>query len=489
MDVVAGKPIMKLIQNFNAFLLDSVNLNDSRFNLLENSVEAIKSMVRGLDWKPVIVGFAAQGSWAQQTIIRPLPGNPFDADLLLYVRPVAGWQAKDYLNELYAEIGKLALYQNKIRRYSHCVTIEYVGERKIDIAPCVKEREQTGVWEVCNRDANAFEKSNPLDYTAWLINQNAICGNNNFRKATRMLKYLRDIKTNFTCPSFLLTTLLGMQVKAGDKGSIEFADVPTALKTLIDRLDDWLQKNPTTPIVRNPVLFEEIQSNAWDDAKYANFRTKINLYRGWIDDAYDEPDKEESIGKWQRVFGEDFATGEATEKATKVSETALSIVKGTPASVGATDLVTLVKRLGRAALPDGFDRLPHMRRPRWKLAAGPRLTVHVGAELWSGRYGRQICALQSLEPAQAENWLRFSASNNLRLPFPDTYKVEWRITNTDEAARRANALRGDYYRSDEPLIRWERLSYRGVHMVEAFLIRKSDNVLMGTSDPFYVVIE
>ena len=33
------------------------------------------------------------------------------------------------------------------------------------------------------------------------------------------------------------------------------------------------------------------------------------------------------------------------------------------------------------------------------------------------------------------------------------------------------------------------MSYRGVHMVEAFLIRKSDDTLLGKSDPFYVVIE
>ena len=42
---------------------------------------------------------------------------------------------------------------------------------------------------------------------------------------------------------------------------------------------------------------------------------------------------------------------------------------------------------------------------------------------------------------------------------------------------------------DEPFVRWERLSYRGVHMVEAFLIRKSDDTLVGRSAPFYVVIE
>ena len=342
---------------------------------------------------------------------------------------------------------------------------------------------------MCNRDTNAFERSNPLDYTDWLIERNAISGNNNFRKATRLLKYLRDIKTNFTCPSFLLTTLLGMQVQAVDKGTAVFSDLPTTLKTLMNRLDDWLQANPSKPIVRNPALFEEIQSNAWDDTKYRNFRAKVNLYRGWIDDAYDESDKEESIGKWQRVFGDDFAVREAEERASKVSEAALAVVRGTPLLEGVGDLVALVKKIGRAALPSGFDRLPHMRRPRWRNVPGTRLTVNVGAQLWTDRYGQQLHTLRSLEPSAPRYWVRFNASNNQGLPFPDSYKVEWRVTNTDEVARRANALRGDYYRSDGPGVRWEQLSYRGVHMVEAFLIRKTDDVLLGKSEPFYVVIE
>jgi hypothetical protein len=37
--------------------------------------------------------------------------------------------------------------------------------------------------------------------------------------------------------------------------------------------------------------------------------------------------------------------------------------------------------------------------------------------------------------------------------------------------------------------RVEDLAYRGVHFVEAFLIRKADNRLAGQSEPFYVVIE
>jgi hypothetical protein len=38
-------------------------------------------------------------------------------------------------------------------------------------------------------------------------------------------------------------------------------------------------------------------------------------------------------------------------------------------------------------------------------------------------------------------------------------------------------------------VRWEALEYRGVHIAEAFVVRKAGGVLVGQSDPFFVVIE
>jgi Second Messenger Oligonucleotide or Dinucleotide Synthetase domain/Adenylyl/Guanylyl and SMODS C-terminal sensor domain len=479
---------MKLVADFNDFLVDTVNLNASRVELLEGSIEALKGAVRTSDWGPTIRGFSAQGSWAHKTIIKPLPNDPFDADLLVYVNPVEGWEAEEYVNELHSAFSGLPTYKDKLRRYSHCLTIEYAGERKVDIAPCVVERVYSDTLEVCNRDTNEFEVSKPTEYTEWLIGKNSTIGGNNFRKVTRLLKYLRDIKTNFTCPSFLLTTLLGNQVFASDDGSNAFSDVPASLKMLIGRLDDWLQAHPTLPTVRNPVLFDEIQSSAWDATKYENFRSKINLYRGWIDDAYDESDNEESIGKWQRVFGDDFATREVVAKAAGVSESAIAPYRGNPVFEGVSDLIGLVQKIGRAALPVGFERLPHMRRPKWRVAAGGSLAISVSAQLYTGKHGQPVRSVHGLELLPSGGWIGFSARNNVGLPFPDSYKVMWRVTNTDSAALRARALRGDFYSSDPPYERWEQLSYRGVHMVEAFLIRKADEVQLGKSPPFYVAI-
>jgi len=480
---------MKLTATFDEFLTETVNLNATRVAQLQDSIEALQSVLTTSTWVDRIRGFAAQGSWAHKTIIKPVPGDPFDADLLVFVNPESEWGASDYVDDLYSMFRGLASYKDKVHRSSHCVTVDYAGERKIDIAPCVFERLYAETYEVCNRDLDEFEISRPLEYTQWLIDKNSTVGGNGLRKVTRLVKYLRDIKTNFTCPSFLLTTMLGSRVWDGDAQSDAFTDVPTGLKTLIGRLDDWLKSNPSLPVIRNPVLYEEIQSDVWDDTKYENFRDKINLYRGWIDDAYSEADRSESIGKWQRVFGDEFAAGEVTEKAVAVAESAVAPFRGNPLFTGIRDLVDLVKRIGGAGLPQGFDTLPHMRRPRWRAVSGATLRVVVSAQLYSAREGQPLGAVTSLTALSPDRWLKFDARNHLGLPFPENFAVWWRVTNTDQVARQANALRGDFYKSDRGHERWERLAYRGVHLVEAFVVRKSDQTLLGKSAPFYVTIE
>lgn len=477
---------MKLADHFKKFLDEEVNLNKSRVDLLANSVEAIKTAIKASDWGPRILSFAAHGSWAHGTIIKPSTNGEYDADLLVIIEPMAGWEAKDYVSKLGAFFEGHSTYKGKVHRYSHCITIEYAGVRRIDIAPCIKDRVFSGTYEVCNRTINTFETTSPLAYTDWVVGKNAAAEGNDLKKVTRLLKYLRDIKQNFTCPSFLFTTLVGSHIYGSDKGTAAFADTPTCLKTIMGRLDNWLQSNVYLPEIRNPVLLTEVQSRIWDQTQYSNFREKINLYRKWIDDAYAEPDRDEAIGKWQRVFGEKFAAGEAKEAA-RVSESVARsdniVVKG-----HLQDLVERVKAAGRAALPDRMTRLPYVRRPKWRTGA-QTYQVKVSAELLTAQ-GTSIRTVNSLEPLTRGRGIRFTASNNVGLPFGSNYKVQWRITNTDKAAYEADALRGEFYNSDAGGIsRSEDLSYRGVHFAEAFLIGKNDNRLYGKSEPFYVVIE
>lgn len=485
---------MKLTDHFKDFLDDTVNLNATRLDQLESSVGSIKDFIRGAEWKPPVKYFTGQGSWAHRTIIKPVEDKAFDADLLVMIAPVEGWDADTYLTSLYSVFAASGLYKDKVKLYSHCVTIEYAGVRKIDIAPCVVDRVSSPSEEVCNSDLNRFEASAPDSYTTWLVERNSWTGGNALRKVTRLLKYLRDIKGTFTCPSFLLTTLLGERISAADAtNTTDFVDVPTALRATIARLDDWLQARPSRPSIVNPVLATEDLTELWNDDQYANFRNKVHRYRDWIDDAYNEEKRDESIGKWRRVFGEEFAKSVALGKAARVTEAARQLVLASASGLAAyvrDDLVGLFCRFGRQALPPDFDDLPHKDRPRWLWASATPALLEITASMHSTRSGPKERDIRSGEgPLPKRRWLRFAPRASAVFQLGSNHDIHWRITNTDQEASDAECLRGWFEESeDDGTCRWESLGYRGVHSVEAFAVRRSDARLVGQSAPFYVVV-
>jgi hypothetical protein len=257
-------------------------------------------------------------------------------------------------------------------------------------------------------------------------------------------------------------------------------------------MDDWLQANIVKPTVTNPFLPSESFADAWKDDQYANFREHIHTYREWIDDAYDEPHQNESIAKWRRVFGEDFASGVVVEEGKSVSKSVVADIRRTlaEASQFTGDLVDAVKRFGARILPASFNKKSYMEAPRWKRAV-QTMPVTVRAELHRNKYGTQpVRAVQPLEPLPAGYWLRFRAVTNTGSPFDSSlYCVMWRVTNTDEAAAREDALRGKFENPENDNSRWGSLKYRGVHLVEAFIIRKRDDRIVGQSEAFRVMIE
>lgn len=480
---------MKHVGLFKAFLSDVVDLNSNRLSLLDDSVEAIKTFLRGSDWEPTLKGFQSQGSWAHKTIIMPIAGGAFDADILACVGEVEGWEAKDYINTLRAVFKGSATYTDKVISSSHCITITYAGERKIDVAPLVVNREWVGTTEVCNRLSNEFEASAPKAYTDWFNQQNGYSGSNSFRKVTRLLKYLRGIKKTFKCPSVLLTTLLGDRIWWADKGTLAFEDTPSALQTVLGRLDDHLQQNEAKPEVPNPSMPNENFADLLTDDEYANFRTFVHKYRGWVDEAVAEEDFAKSISAWQRIFGEEFGK-DAVSKTTASLEEAQSTVSALLSSTAthADNLVTAVMNFGTQVLPGWFYRPPYLHQPTWERANDESVEVYITANYQAYRKASESRPIESGDtlPPHGGIWLEARIWGGG--PMGDAYRVEWRVTNTGALALSKQAGRGDFYSPSTGNRRWEDLAYHGVHFVEAFVIRRTDERLVGKSRPFDVVI-
>ncbi len=302
---------------------------------------------------------------------------------------------------------------------------------------------------ITNRLENEFEQTNPPGYLEWFEKKNNQT-NGMLVKVIRLAKYLRDIKQTFSVKSILLTTLLADQVKVGvwspDDADELYPDVPTALKTIFNRLDDYLQNNKTMPHIYNPSLPEEDFVRHWDEKKYQNFRKWISFYTTKINAAY-EANRDESILLWRQVFGDDFAKGIAVSPPVK----------------------------------SRFD-VPHRQTPPWPMNLSH--TVEVGAKVYKER-GRGLLATflnKTRKQLNKKVWIRFKATTSCN----DFDSIEWQVVNTGRDAGRC--LRGDFYPSDDGRnVRWETTLYRGMHWVEAFLI--SDDECIARSGEFEIKID
>ena len=256
---------MKHIAFFNKFLREQVNLDQTRIDRLNQSVDAIKQFLsNNLDG---YISTEPQGSYALGTIIKPVDSNKeYDADILIIIEYDKTKTPKDYIDDLYQCLKSSRRYAEKTHRRTRCVSLEYVGNFHLDIVPCVVNKNNQTY--ICNYKEDRFEETDGTSYRDWFNKQNSIT-NGNLKKVTRLLKYLRDHKKNFTAKSILLTTLIGNTVFSNDEG---FEDLPSALKTVCNRINNFLRTNPKMPEISNPVLPQESFNRHWDQTKYENFR-------------------------------------------------------------------------------------------------------------------------------------------------------------------------------------------------------------------------
>ena len=288
---------MKHKEYFDQFLENKVNLNKSKVENLNTKVKSI------IDWlKNTLDGYQKyeyQGSYAMKTIIKPPKDKDFDADIMIYVKD-RNIGAADYLHEIYNLFLNNGNYKDIVTLESRCVRIKYAGYFHLDIVPCI---ERNNNKYICNKDSNEYEETDGTEYRRWLTQKNKQT-HRCLKRVTKLLKYMRDVKTNFSCKSILLTTLLGYQINSS--GNYNDIDIPTLLKEICNKLNDFLQQNSTMPIIRNPVLETEDFNRHWDEDKYSNFRNKIQLYTEKINAAFDEKDHNKSVKKWRDIFGDEF---------------------------------------------------------------------------------------------------------------------------------------------------------------------------------------
>jgi len=447
---------MKHVNKFNEFMVNTVNLNQSRIDTLTAKVDVIDRFLRNDDiFGELYIETGLQGSYAHRTIIKPSQQNPkFDADLMVYVNVKNGWEPKDYIEELYKRYRENPTYKNIVGRRTRCVTLDYAGEFHLDVVPCIsRDRFLNGeTYHVCNRNENIEEKTDPKGYTGWFRDKNRGVGNNYLIKTVRLIKYLRDIKQTFSCKSILLTTLVANQV--GGFGDLfeDYDDLPTTLKVVVNNLNAYLQDNVAMPIIQNPVNDEENFNRHWDQDKYTNFRAQIKRYSDWINDAFEERDQVESLKKWRKIFGDVFGQTAAKSAAKATSD------------------------------PSQFPIPAYVERAPWPMS-GIKVTLPLNVTVHKTNDGSpELTSLSTAIGQPIGKYLK------IRMEYlgqvANTHNLYWQIVNTGEEAKSAGDLRGKIFYGGK--VRWEDTKYKGIHWIECFLVDKKKGICTARSGRYFV---
>ena len=431
---------MKLIKYFDSFLENTVNLNPARMDLLDTRTTAITDFLKTDEAVgPLLKSTIPQGSFAQKTIIRPRPDGTFDADLLIHLDPIPGWEPCEYVGKLYTALGRSSVYKAMRHRRTRCVYIDYADEFHLDLVPYVEH--DGGGW-ITNNKTNKFELTDPKGFTGWLKDQHRVT-DGHLIKVIRLIKYIRDITWGFSIKSVILTTLVGERINETKKlfDPDCYGDIPTTLKTVVDDLDDYLQRNVYLPAIVDPGGTGDRFDERWDQDGYVSFRRRFHALRAKVDEAFDADTVEASAEAWQTVFGTGFKAP-ATTKAAGRGATILVEGKARPVTerfldrdfgIPYVETRYSVRMSGRVLRKQGFR---HYRLP------DQNNTVGKGREIL---FEIQHCDV------------------------PQPYDVYWKVRNTGAEAEQAGALRGEIRRGGDT--RKESTLYTGSHWVECYIVK------------------
>ena len=436
---------MKLIDYHRSFLVNTVNLNQTRLDLLQSRVESIY-VAAAMDpiLGPFVEEYIPQGSWAHGTIIKPVGNREFDADILLKIteRPEWAGDKKKYVTETLAAFERSA-YAGKTEKHTRCVRIIYADDCHVDVVPYVELED--GRQVIIDTKANEFESSNPQGFADWMKEKDGLTGGN-LRKVIRLLKYLRDYKTTFSVPSVILTTLVGERVLAWNAEG-RYPDVPTALKNILADLDEWLQIYDTMPTITDPSCPDVTFNHRWDQDRYTTFRKKIGDYSAWVTEAYNETDKDKSVELWQKVFGPDF--------------------KAPPSTASATPAVTKAAPIREARAPQ--EQFIEERGFTYNLTHVASIDAAV-ARRTGFRHGN-LRAMGTVGKGRSIDF-------RVRTDVPAPYGVFWKVRNNGAEAAAVGQLRGLIENGDSPHTKRESTAYTGTHWVECYVVK--DRVVRAT---------
>lgn len=243
-----------------------------------------------------------QGSYANDTTIKPQPGGEYDLDVVTETAK-PGASADDALKDLIDVLSKDADYKKRIdveKQPRPCVRIRYAddedgGRFHVDVVPARVAK--SAPLEIPVR-SEGWRDTNPRGYTTWCKSLG-----DNFKRTVRMMKRWRDENqdTHRGIKSIVLQVLVAEALPTDS-----YSDAERVVLTF-EGIQSRLAAHPNTPPdIFNPVLVSEDLAKRWSGDSYRAFRADIDDAVKTSREAFEDSDESGSHVKWRTLFGDDF---------------------------------------------------------------------------------------------------------------------------------------------------------------------------------------
>lgn len=442
------------VKEFNLFLRDHVNFNQTRLDTLHSRTSSLDTALEestALEDK-LDGSLIPQGSFAHGTIIKPFTGNDFDADVLLPMVEQGELEPKKYTIELKKALDAVPRYVDKTVLGKRCVTIQFANDFHIDVVPFIERSD--GKTYITHRTRNEFLRQDPTEFTYWFKEQTRTT-NGHLVRVVRLAKWLRD-RSSIDCPSVVLAALLAERVKSF-AGINDYGNVATTFTSLIEDLRDYLELHTVPPWVD-----DRIGQNLADRLTQTGFDNLKSQLKRWARLAREAMDAKapESVAKWKKLFGDSFGA----------SATNSTLALSASASVPTTPTYEHQFAPGEKTLTEQFG-YPERR----DATANFRIVGKMSPTKKSRGRFRPMSANGNLVPIGRS--LVFEITDcTVQKP----YDVYWKVRNAGPEAASRNAFRGEIL-DRGPIIR-ESSDFPGAHWVQAWIVKDGIAVATATQD-------
>lgn len=298
----------------------SISLSKEERSKLLTSRNAVEKRIRNYlsSIKYYTPTFREQGSFAMNTIVRPISGR-YDLDLGVYFEELKGnpknWPTTETVHR---HIANSVRGQTSIRPIDKgpCIRVIYKSpyQNNVDLAyhidlPVYAYR--TSLWTDEIKTVIGFkgekqwsEYSSPADFEKWFENQSSLNSNdsNQLRRLVKYFKAWKSVqpKSPKIPDGMLLTVLMAKNYEPDERDDIAFYNTVVTFYNKI-----WWWFSVTKPTDPKNDLAEELS-----DLQKSNFKKRIKTLIDNGEKAIDSSKHEESIKLWKSVFKSRFVVPE-----------------------------------------------------------------------------------------------------------------------------------------------------------------------------------